>query len=226
MPSKVPATLENYTFVLSYPVFLGAVRTSVTVSAMAATVVVMLTLVMAWIVQRSASRFGWLLDALAFAPIAIPSVIVGASILFTYLVVPIPVYNTIWILLIAYVTLYMPYGMRFASGGLAQIHRELEEVAEISGANLLQTFRRVLLPLLAPVLIACWLYVFVLCVRELSASIFLAGATTHVLGTVGLTLWEGGGSLGAVCALGVVEVVPLVLIVAVMRRLETAIRAH
>ena len=102
----------------------------------------------------------------------------------------------------------------------------LEEVAEISGASLLQTFRRVLLPLLAPVLIACWLYVFVLCVRELAASIFLAGATTHVLGTVSLTLWEGGGSLGAVCALGVVEVIPLVVIVAVMRRLETSIRAH
>ena len=95
---------------------------------MAATVVVVLTFVMAWIAQRSAPRFGWLLDALAFTPIAIPSVIVGASILFAYLMLPIPVYNTIWILLIAYVTLYLPYGMRFASSGITQIHRELEEV--------------------------------------------------------------------------------------------------
>ena len=99
--------------------------------------------------------------------------LVCGMVLFAYLILPIPVYDTIWILLIAYVTLFMPYGMRFASGGLAQIHRELEEVAEIGGANLFQTFRRVLLPLLAPVLIACWLYVFVLCIRELAASIFL-----------------------------------------------------
>jgi len=115
--------------------------------------------------------------------------------------------------------------MRFASSGLAQIDHELEEVAQISGANLLHIFRRVLLPLLAPVLIAAWLYVFVLVVRELAASIFLAGPHTHVLATVSLTLWEGGGSIGAVCALGVMEVVPLVLIVLVMRRLETATRS-
>jgi iron(III) transport system permease protein len=220
------ANWDNYRYLFTYPVFREAAFDSISLGAMGASIVCLLMFVIAWISQRSRMRFSWLIDALAFTPIAIPSVIVGASVLFAYLILPIPVYDTIWILLIAYVTLFMPYGMRFASGGLAQISRELEEVAEISGANLLQTFRRVLLPLLAPVLIACWLYVFVLCVRELAASIFLAGATTHVLGTVSLTLWEGGGSLGAVCALGVVEVIPLVLIVAVMRRLENAIRPH
>ncbi len=226
MGSNVPATLENYIFVLSYPVFLGAVRTSVVVSAMAATVVVLLTLVMAWIVQRSPSRFAWLLDALAFAPIAIPSVIVGAAILFTYLVVPIPVYNTIWILLIAYVTLYLPYGMRFASSGLTQIHRELEEVAEVSGARLGQTFRRVLLPLIMPVLLAAWIYVFVLSVRELGASIFLIGPGTHVLGTISLTMWEEGVSYGAVSALGVLQILPLLAIVACLRWIELRVRRH
>jgi iron(III) transport system permease protein len=220
------ANWDNYRYLFTYPVFREAAFDSISLGAMGASIVCLLMFVIAWISQRSRMRFSWLIDALAFTPIAIPSVIVGASVLFAYLILPIPVYDTIWILLIAYVTLFMPYGMRFASGGLAQISRELEEVAEISGANLLQTFRRVLLPLLAPVLIACWLYVFVLCVRELAASIFLAGATTHVLGTVSLTLWEGGGSLGAVCALGVVEVIPLVIIVAVMRRLENAIRPH
>jgi iron(III) transport system permease protein len=220
------ANWDNYRYLFTYPVFREAAFDSVALGAMAATIVCLLMFVLAWISQRAKLRFGWLIDGLAFAPIAIPSVIVGAAVLFAYLILPIPVYDTIWILLIAYVTLFMPYGMRFASGGLAQIHRELEEVAEISGANLFQTFRRVLLPLLAPVLIACWLYVFVLCIRELAASIFLAGASTHVLGTVSLTLWEGGGSLGAVCALGVVEVIPLVIIVGIMRRLEQAIRVN
>jgi iron(III) transport system permease protein len=224
MGSNVPATLENYEYILRYPIFLGAVRTSVVVSAMAATVVVALTLVMAWIVQRSASRIAWLLDALAFAPIAIPSVIVGASILFTYLIVPIPVYNTIWILFIAYVTLYLPYGMRFVSSGLAQIHRELEEVAEVSGARLAQTFRRVLLPLILPVLMAAWIYVFVLSVRELGASIFLIGPGTQVLGTISLTMWEEGVSYGAVTALGVLQILPLLAIVAGLRWIELRVR--
>ncbi len=224
MGSPAPATLENYRFVLGYPIFLNAVRTSVVVSAMAATAVVSLTLVMAWMARRSASRFAWLLDALASAPIAIPGVIVGASILFTYLIVPIPVYNTIWILLIAYVTLYLPYGMRFASSGITQIHRELEEAAEVSGARIGQIFLHVLLPLILPFLLAAWIYVFVLSVRELGASVFLVGPGTHVLGTISLTMWEEGGSYGAVAALGVIQILPLLLIVAGLRWFEMRVQ--
>jgi iron(III) transport system permease protein len=218
--SNAQATFDNYDFILSYPIFLSAVRTSVILAALAATIVAALTFVMAWIALRALPRYGFVLDALAFAPIAIPGVIVGAGILVAYLMLPIPIYNTIWILLVAYVTLYLPYGMRFASSGIAQIHRELEEMAAISGADLVQTFRRVLLPLLAPVLLAGWIYVFVLAVRELGASIFLVGPGTHVLGTITLTMWEEGGSYGAVAALGVIQIIPLVLIVAALRLLE------
>jgi iron(III) transport system permease protein len=224
MGAAVPVTLENYRFILRYPVFLDAVRTSVVVSAMAATFVVALTLAMAWLARRSASRFAWLLDALASAPIAIPSVIVGASVLFTYLIVPIPVYNTIWILLIAYVTLCLPYGMRFASSGITQIHRELEEAAAVSGASLQQIFLRVLLPLILPFLLAAWIYVFVLSVRELGASVFLVGPGTSVLGTVSLTMWEEGGSYGAVAALGILQILPLLIIVAGLRWLEMRVQ--
>jgi len=161
---------------------------------------------------------------LASAPIAIPGVIVGASILFTYLVIPVGVYNTIWILLIAYVTLYLPYGMRFASSGITQIHRELEEVAEVSGARIGQIFLRVLFPLILPFLLAAWIYVFVLSVRELGASVFLVGPGTSVLGTVSLTMWEEGGSYGAVAALGVLQILPLLVIVAGLRWLEMRVQ--
>jgi iron(III) transport system permease protein len=222
--ASAPPTLDNYAFILSYPIFLGAVRTSVLLAAMAATLVVGLTFVMAWLAQRALPRWGFLLDVLAFAPIAIPGVIVGAGILAAYLALPIPIYNTIWILLVAYVTLCLPYGMRFASSGLAQIHRELEEAAAVSGAGLGQTFRRIMLPLLAPVLLAAWIYVFVLAVRELGASIFLVGPGTHVLGTISLTMWEEGGSYGAVAALGVIQIAPLGIIVALLRWLELTIQ--
>ena len=222
--SAAQATLDNYDFILSYPIFLSAVKTSVLLAAMAATIVAGLTFVMAWIAQRSLPRYGFLLDALAFAPIAIPGVIVGAGILVAYLMLPIPIYNTIWILLVAYVTLYLPYGMRFASSGITQIHRELEEAASMSGAGLGQTFRKIMLPLLAPVLLAGWIYVFVLAVRELGASIFLVGPGTHVLGTISLTMWEEGGSYGAVAALGVIQIVPLAIIVAGLRAVELHIQ--
>ncbi len=220
MPTTSPFTMANYQFVLHYPIFVEAVHTSVLLAAMAATLVVVLCFICAWVTQRAAPRGGWILDAVAFSPIAVPSVIVGASVLFAYLMLPIPVYNTIWILLIAYITIYMPFGMRFATSGITQIHKELEEAAEVSGAGTIQMFIRILLPLLAPIIVAAWLYVFVLAVRELSASVFLVGPGTHVLGTISLTMWEEGGSYGAVCALGVIQILPLILIVAFLRWFE------
>ncbi|MGE3244814.1 MAG: ABC transporter permease [Beijerinckiaceae bacterium] len=217
------SSYENYHYLFANPAFLNAIENSAILGSLAATIVVALAFLVGWIAQRSTARYGWALDAISFTPIAIPSVIIGASILFAYIMIPIGVYNTIWILLIAYVTMYLPYGVRFASGGIAQIHRELEEAAEMSGATILQTFRKVLAPLLAPVLIAAWLYVFVLAVRELAASIFLAGPGTQVLGTVSLTMWEEGGSFGAVCALGVLQIFPLLVIVIIMRWAELQI---
>ncbi len=214
------ATLDNYHYILGYPVFANAVRTSILLGMMAATCVVLLTFVAAWIVQRGRSPWGWVIDALAFSPIAVPGIIVGASVLFAYLMIPIGAYNTIWIILIAYATIYLPYGMRFATSGITQIHKELDEAAEMAGAGTWQLFRRVLLPLIAPVMVSAWLYIFVLAVRELSSSIFLIGPGTHVLGTISLSMWEEGGSYGAVCALGMVQIIPLVVIVTFLRWLE------
>jgi iron(III) transport system permease protein len=96
----------------------------------------------------------------------------------------------------------------------------LEEAASVSGASRAQIFGRILLPLLAPVIVSAWIYVFVLAVRELGASIMLIGPSTQVLGTVSLTMWEEGGSYGAVCALGIIQIVPLVVMVTLLRVLE------
>ena len=226
LQSGGPVTFANYLFVLRYPIFVDAVKTSVSLGAMSASFVVLLTMILAWIAQRSLKRYGWLLDVAAFLPIAFPSIIVGASILFAYLVLPIPIYNTIWILLVAYVTLFMPYGMRFASGGLLQIHKELEEAAQTSGASQGQMFYRILMPLLAPIALSAWVYIFVLSVRELGASIMLVGPGTHVLGSISLTMWEEGGSYGAVCALGIIQILPLIVIVALLRKLERRISRY
>ena len=221
MPTTSPPTLHNYEFILHYPIFLNAVRTSVLLAALAATFVVALTFVSAWIARRGTPRLAWMLDALAFSPIAVPGVIVGASVLFAYLMMPwIPIYNTMWILLVAYITIYLPYGMRFAASGIAQIHKELEEAALSAGAGTVQVFARILLPLLAPVMVSAWLYIFVLAVRELGSSVFLVGPGTHVLGTIALTMWEEGSSYGAICALGVIQILPLLGIVAALRWLE------
>ena len=166
-----------------------------------------------------------MLDALAFMPIAIPSVIIGASVLFAYLMLPIPIYNTIWILLVAYVTIYLPYGMRFASGGIAQIHKELEEVAEVagradctrySGASCCRCWR-----------LSCWRAGFTSSCWPCASSarrFSWSAPAPHVLGTISLTMWEEGGSYGAVAALGVIQIIPLIVIVAGLRFLELRVQ--
>jgi ABC-type Fe3+ transport system permease subunit len=115
------------------------------------------------------------LDFLAFMPIAIPGLVLGIAILWLYLTLPIPIYGTLWILLIAYVIKYLPYGMRACSNSMNQIQKELEEASEISGASWLYTFTRVLLPLLLPGFVAGWIYVITHSFRELSRpSCFIA----------------------------------------------------
>jgi iron(III) transport system permease protein len=176
----------------------------------------LLTSVIAWITVRTRIPGKWALDALAFIPIAIPGVIMGLSIIFVYLTLPIPIYGSIWILLVAYVTLYMPYGIRVASATIIQVHKELEEASTASGASWLRTFFRILIPLFLPGFLSGWIYIAIISLRELSASIFLVGPGTEVLATVVFSLWDAG-NITAVAALGVLMTLFLVALALIVQ---------
>ncbi|OGP96800.1 MAG: hypothetical protein A2W10_10865 [Deltaproteobacteria bacterium RBG_16_55_12] len=210
-------SLEEYRFVLSYPIITRAFRNSVILAAGSATVVMFLTSIIAWITVRTKIPGRWMLDALTFIPIAIPGVIMGVSMIFVYLTLPIPIYGTLWILLVAYVTLYLPYGIRVASATMVQIHKELEEASTASGASWAQTFFRIVLPLLLPGFLSGWIYVAIISLRELSASIFLVGQGTEVLSTVVFSLWDGG-SISSVAALGVLMTFFLIVLALIVQR--------
>jgi iron(III) transport system permease protein len=170
--------------------------------------------VAAWIVVRSKVRGRGLLDQLAFVPLVIPGLVLGLGISFVYLRSPIPIYGTIFILLIAYCTRYMPYGMRYAVTSMHQISAELEESAQVSGASWWQTFRRVLLPLLSPGLVAGFIYILTVSFRELSSSILLYSPGNEVLSILIFEQFENG-SFTILAALGVVMVLTLVVLVTV-----------
>jgi len=108
-----------------------------------------------------------LLDVLAFTPIVIPGLVLGLALSFVYLRVPLPIYGTLLILLISYCTRYLPYGMRYASTAMAQMSKELEESAMVSGASWAQTFRRVLVPLASSGILAGWVYILIVSFRAL-----------------------------------------------------------
>lgn len=128
------------------------------------------------------------------------------SLLVVYLTLPIPIYGTLWILFIAYMTKYLPYGIRTASATMIQISNELEEASMASGATWLQTFRKIILPLLMPGFLAGWIYIAVVSLRELSTSILLYTQQSIVLSILVFDLWEDG-LYSSVSALGVLMVI-------------------
>ncbi|HZU07017.1 MAG TPA: iron ABC transporter permease [Chloroflexota bacterium] len=195
-------TVKNYGTILTYPNFAEAMRNTVVLGLGAASAVMLLMAVAAWISMRGQSRLRWLLDPLVSLPLVFPGIVLGLALLRLYLVVPLPIYATLWILLIAYATRYMPYGMRYCQAGLVQIHHELEEAAYVSGASWWDAFRRVLLPLLSPAFWAGWIFVFLLSAKELSMSILLAGPQSQVVSVMMFDLWNNG-QIVEVAAFGV-----------------------
>ena len=209
-------SLENYQNLWSHPLVHRGLWNSFVLGISSSTVTMLLTAISAWIVVRTNWRGKGALDFLAFSPIAMPGLVLGIAILWLYLMLPVPVYGTLWILLIAYVTKYLPYGMRACSSSMLQIKKELEEASEASGAAWLHTFRRVILPLLAPGFVAGWIYVITHSFRELSTSIMLYRSGTEVIAIVLFEMWDGG-QYPQLCALGMVLVAILVVISLIAR---------
>ncbi len=211
-------SLDQYAFALTYPTIVRAFSNSFILAVTSSAAVMLLTAVIAWISVRSKVRGKWLLDVLTFLPITIPSVIMGVSLLFVFLTLPIPVYGTLIPLFIAYITMFLPYGIRIMSATIIQIHKELEEAAVVSGSSWPRMFGRIVLPLILPGMLAGWLYLVVLTLRELSASIFLVTQGTEVLSTVTFSLWAEG-HLTSVAALGILITAFLVFLAAFVQGL-------
>ena len=205
-------TLDPYRFILSYPNLPRTVLNSVFLSFSAATVVMLVASVICWIVVKTKLPARWVLDSVASLPIVFPGLVIGLSIMIFYLNVDVGIYGTIWILLIAYITRFMPYGLRYSTNSMLQIHRELEESAAMSGASWSTTFRRIILPLLKPGLLAGWIYVMIVSIRELSTSILLYSPDTQVVSIVIWELWENGQYV-ELSALGVLFIVVLFVLV-------------
>ena len=184
-------TLQNYATVFGAGHYLGLVENTLFAAAAAATLVMAFTAVAAWLTVRR-YRGAWVLDQVATMPLIYPGIVLGVAIMQIFLAVPLPIYGTIWIIVIAFLIGYMPYGMRYAYVGMLQIHHELEEAAGVAGATPLQAFRRVVVPLLAPAVVSGWLFVFLLGARVLSVPILLAGPDSQMVAVAMYDLWTNG----------------------------------
>jgi iron(III) transport system permease protein len=211
-------TLANYQAVWTTPALLSSVENSVITAVSAGLIVTVLAAAVAYIAVKTRIRGRSLLDAIATMPLAVPSIVMGVGVLYWYLVAPLPfhLYGTLAILIVVFVTIGLPYGLRYLTPGIAQVSDELEEAATASGAGWFQAFRRVYVPLLAPSLLAAFLYTMIVAFREISAAIFVYSSNTEVMSIKVFDLWSNG-DYPVVAALGIIMVVFLVIVVVLVR---------
>jgi len=212
-------TLENYRWILfDYGLTWTGLRNSFLLATSAATGCMLLAVLVSWIRLRTDWRARRLLDYLSMVSVGIPGVVLAEGVMFAWIRRPVVLYGTIWILLVAYVTHFIPFGVRSASSGLRQIDSELEECSRICGASWFTTFRRVTLPLVRPALFGGWVLLFIMYMRELTMSIFLYSPGNHTAAVAIWELWDAG-RFPKVSALSAILVFISVVGVLVARRL-------
>jgi iron(III) transport system permease protein len=186
-------TLDNYRFVLfEYNVTQRAILNSLLLATLAATIAVLLGAVIGWIDVRTKAKGRRLLDYAALVPLGLPGIVMAVALIQFWLTMPVALYGTLTILLLAYIGRYIPLGVRAANTSLRQIDASLEESARVLGASWARTLREVTLPLIRPGLFAGWLLVFVPVIQELSASILLFSSSSITLAVAVYNLYETG----------------------------------
>ncbi len=201
-------TVANFVSVLQKDQFQTALLNTLMVAPLVATGTMLLSTLVAWNNARLRSRGGTVVDFLTFISLAVPTVVLGLAILYVYLGVPAlrPVYGTIWILVIAFTTRYLTYATRLMSAAVIQIHKALEEAADMSGASRWQVLSRVTLPLLLPSLFNGWLWVAVSSLREATLAVMLQTPGNLVLASLIWSQWQEGGGYGSVAAMTLLTV--------------------
>lgn len=185
-------TTMHFTAVLSYSPFQIGLRNSIIASTVTAFLGGALHLVMSYTVYRTKTPGRQWLEYIAMLPLAAPALVLGIGFLWTWLLLPFPLYGTLGILVIAFAVRFMPQGFRSISSSILQVHRDLEESAFVAGASRTRTTVEVTLPLIRSGVVSTMVLLLILSMRELSAAIFLFTSSTRVLSVVIFDLWYSG----------------------------------
>jgi iron(III) transport system permease protein len=194
-----------------------ALKNTFILGTMAATFGTVLALVISYLTARQAVRGHKVLAFLATAPIAIPGIVLGVGLFLSYTRPPLVLYGTLWILLIAYLTIELPAAYQQLQSAFKSVHPELEEASRMLGATRLRALRDVTAPLLRTSVLATWCFIFVSTIRELSAAVMLFTSETKVVSVLIFDLKESG-DLGAISVLGMsMLILTFVVVIAVNR---------
>jgi iron(III) transport system permease protein len=194
-----------------------AVKNTFLLGVASATVGTLMALVIAYLTTRRAMRGYRTLGFLATAPVAIPGIVLGVGLFLSYARPPFVLYGTLWILLIAFVTIALPAAYQQLQSAFRSVHTDLEDASRILGSTRLRTLRDITAPLLRTSVIATWCFIFVGVIRELSAAIMLFTSETKVISVLIFDLNESG-DLGAISVLGLIMLaITFAVVIAVNR---------
>jgi len=195
-----------------------ALKNTFILGVLAATVGTAIALVVGYVTARKAITGYRVLAFLATAPVAVPGIVLGVGLFLSYTRPPFVLYGTLWILLIAFVTIAMPAAYQQLQSAFRVVHPDLEDASRILGATRLQTLGRITAPLLRTSVIATWCFIFVGVIRELSAAIILFTSETKVISVLIFDLNESG-DLGAISVLGIIMLVITFAVVVLANRI-------
>jgi iron(III) transport system permease protein len=194
---------RHWAEVLRDPISLLSLKNSVFLGVFGASLGVLLSILVAYVVVRVKTRSAGLLESLSFLSFSFPGIVVGVG--FMWFFVTTPLYATIWSLLIGYIATYLPYGVRPLTSAFIQIHSHLEESSRVSGGGTFYTLRRIVVPLLVPGVVSGWILMATMFVRELTLSVVLSRPGTEVL-AVQILRFAEDGLWGRLSALGIVMI--------------------
>jgi iron(III) transport system permease protein len=213
-------TLDNYRANLTDARTYRAFQNSVFLAVGGATLCMLLASLTAWVTTKSKTAGRGVIEALTFIPWAFPGTALAIGLLWTYVFMPLPIYGTLWILMIAYITRFLPYGLRTMTSTIVQLHDDLPQASMVCGASFLTTFRRIVLPLLRPGFLAGWIILATIFLREFSASVFLYSPGSEPLGPL-LYHFYVDGNLGPMCSLALIISLVCIVLILIARRIGT-----
>ena len=194
---------KHWIAVLEDPISLLSLKNSLLLGVAGATLGVLLSIFVAYVIVKVRSTASGILESLSYLSFSFPGIVIGIG--FMWFFVQTPLYATLWALLIGYIAIYMPYGIRPLSSAFVQIHEHLEESSRVCGASPLTTMRRIMVPLLVPGIVSAWILMATMFVRELTLSVILSRPGTEVL-AVQILRFAEDGLWGKLSALGIMMI--------------------
>jgi len=201
------ASFERYSAVVFDSALLQAAWNTLVLMVAVPTLIVSISTAISWVVTRSRMRGRMVLDAIAFLPHPVPHLLFALAIAYVALLVSdvVPLYGTLFVLLAVYVICWISFGTRVLNNSMVQVHRELEEAAQVGGVPTFRVLWKVILPLIRPGLVYAWIWTSLSAYRELTMAVFLASPNSQLLSTYIWGQWHGGG-LGDAAAIAVIMI--------------------